>query len=103
MYLRLANVQLIEQELRAAQDRFDVGEVTRTDVALAEARLASARASLAVAQGDLANAAAEYHAVVGQKPGDLVTPASLPDLPKDVSAAIAIARTHHPGSFNCAT
>ena len=94
--LRLANVQLIEQELRAAQDRFDVGEVTRTDVALAEARLASARASLAVAQGDLANAAAEYHAAVGQKPGDLVTPASLPDLPKDVSAAIAIARTHHP-------
>ncbi|MBT7344160.1 MAG: TolC family protein, partial [Rhodobacteraceae bacterium] len=62
--LRSANVELIEQELRAAEDRFDVGEVTRTDVALAEARLASARASLAGAQGDLAKAAAEYHAVV---------------------------------------
>ena len=94
--LRSANVELIEQELRAAEDRFDVGEVTRTDVALAEARLASARASLAGAQGDLAKAAAEYHAVVGRKPGDLVTPSSLPELPADVSAAISTARAHHP-------
>ncbi|WP_347821723.1 TolC family outer membrane protein [uncultured Planktomarina sp.] len=94
--LRSANVELIEQELRAAQDRFDVGEVTRTDVALAEARLASARASLAGAQGDLAKAAAEYHAVVGRKPGDLATPSSLPELPTEVSAAISNARAHHP-------
>ena len=94
--LRSANVELIEQELRAAQDRFDVGEVTRTDVALAEARLASARASLAGAQGDLAKAAAEYHAVVGRKPGDLATPSSLPELPTEVSAAISTARAHHP-------
>ena len=94
--LRSANVELIEQELRAAQDRFDVGEVTRTDVALAAARLASARASLASAQGELAKAAAEYHAVVGRKPGDLVTPSSLPELPKDASEAISTARSHHP-------
>ena len=94
--LRSANVELIEQELRAAQDRFDVGEVTRTDVALAEARLASARASLAGAQGDLAKAAAEYHAVVGRKPGDLASPSSLPELPTEVSAAISNARAHHP-------
>ena len=94
--LRSANVDLIEQELRAAQDRFDVGEVTRTDVALAEARLASARASLVSAQGELAKAAAEYHAVVGRKPGDLVTPSSLPELPKDASEAISTARSHHP-------
>jgi outer membrane protein len=94
--LRSANVELIEQELRAAQDRFEVGEVTRTDVALAEARLASARAALAGAEGDLAKAAAEYHAVVGRKPGELVTPSSLPKLPKDASAAIATARAHHP-------
>ena len=94
--LRSANVELIEQELRAAQDRFDVGEVTRTDVALAEARLASARASLVSAQGELAKAAAEYHAIVGRKPGDLVTPSSLPILPKDASEAISTARSHHP-------
>lgn len=41
--LRQSNVRLISQELRAARDRFEVGEITRTDVALAEARLAAAR------------------------------------------------------------
>ena len=44
--LRNNNVRLITQELRAAQDRFEVGEVTRTDVAIAEARLAAARSGL---------------------------------------------------------
>ncbi|MFT7108232.1 MAG: outer membrane protein, partial [Yoonia sp.] len=51
--LRENNVRLIIQEFRAAQDRFEVGEVTRTDVALAEARLAAARSLLAASQGDL--------------------------------------------------
>jgi outer membrane protein len=94
--LRSANVELIVQELRAAQDRFEVGEVTRTDVAIAEARLANARAGFASAEGDLAKAAAEFQAVVGRRPGNLITPASLPDLPNDVTAAISMARTNHP-------
>ena len=80
--LRSANVDLILQELRAAQDRFEVGEVTRTDLALAEARLASAGAGSAAAEGDLAKAAAEFQAVVGQKPNNLITPENLPDLPQ---------------------
>ena len=46
--LRNNNLRLLTQELRAARDRFDVGEVTRTDVALAEAQLADARSGLAV-------------------------------------------------------
>ena len=95
--LRSANVELIEQELRAAKDRFEVGEVTRTDVALAEARLASARASFASAEGDLTKAAAEFRAVVGLKPGNLITPSGLPDLPDNVDAAIEQARVHHVG------
>ena len=94
--LRAANVELIEQELRAAKDRFEVGEVTRTDVALAEARLASARASFASAEGDLTKAAAEFRAVVGLKPGNLITPSGLPDLPDNVDVAIEQARVHHP-------
>ena len=49
--LRQNNLRLITQELRAAQDRFEVGEVTRTDVSLAEARLAAARSLLAAEQG----------------------------------------------------
>ena len=52
VFLRQSNVRLITQELRAAQDRFDVGEVTRTDVAIAEARLAAAQSALAAAEGD---------------------------------------------------
>lgn len=94
--LRSANVDLIVQELRAAQGRFEVGEVTRTDLALAEARLASAGAGFAAAEGDLAKAAAEFQAIVGQKPNNLITPENLPDLPQVVDAAIAMARANHP-------
>ncbi len=51
--LRQSNVRVITQELRAAKDRFEVGEVTQTDVALAEAALAASDANLAAAQGQL--------------------------------------------------
>ncbi|MFZ1479376.1 MAG: TolC family protein, partial [Paracoccaceae bacterium] len=60
IFLRQSNVRLITQELRAAQDRFDVGEVTRTDVAIAEARLAASRSALAAAEGDLLVAREAY-------------------------------------------
>jgi outer membrane protein len=77
--LRRSNVGVINQELRAANDRFQVGEVTRTDVALAEARLASARSLLAAAEGNLAQAVEEYRAAVGRAPGrlDVVGPAAV--------------------------
>ncbi|MEL6839509.1 MAG: TolC family outer membrane protein [Pseudomonadota bacterium] len=67
--LRQNNVRLITQEFRAAQDRFDVGEVTRTDVALAEARLAAARSELAAAEGTLAISIEGYRVAVGRSPG----------------------------------
>ena len=78
--LRQSNVNVLEQEFRAAQDRFDVGEVTRTDVALAEARLALARSLLASAQGNLEISTAEFEAAIGRTPGALsgVAPASVP-------------------------
>ncbi len=56
------NVRVISEQLRAARDRFEVGEVTRTDVALAEARLASAKSGLAAAQGDYLQAVEEFRA-----------------------------------------
>lgn len=68
--LRENNVRLITQEFRAAQDRFEVGEVTRTDVALAEARLAAARSLFAASQGDLADSAEEFRAAVGAPPSN---------------------------------
>ncbi len=94
--LRENNLRLLTEELRAAKDRFDVGEVTRTDVALAEARLASAQSGLATAQGNLQSAAAEYRNVVGQAPGNLVSPSGLPRLGTDVKTAEALAMRVHP-------
>lgn len=94
--LRQSNVRLITQELRAARDRFEVGEITRTDVALAEARLASARSALAAAEGALMQAQEEYRTAIGRKPGRLVPPRGLPQTAKSVDAARAIAVRTHP-------
>jgi outer membrane protein len=93
--LRRSNVGVIDQELRAARDRFEVGEVTRTDVSLAEARLAAARSLLAAAEGSLAQAKEEYRATVGRAPGrlDVVNPANLQH---DLEAARAFAVRNHP-------
>ncbi|MGV6838716.1 MAG: TolC family outer membrane protein [Planktomarina sp.] len=94
--LRQSNVKLIAEQLRAAEDRFDVGEVTRTDVETAKARLAAANAQLAQAAGDRVRAAAEFQRAVGHKPGTLSTPAGLPRLPSSVNAALSAARKNHP-------
>jgi len=94
--LRENNLRLIQQELRAARDRFEVGEVTRTDVALAEARLAGAQSGLAAAQGDLLQAIEEFRAVVGRKPGSLEIPRRIPNLTGDVEQAKAVAVRKHP-------
>lgn len=94
--LRENNVRLIAQELRAAQERFEVGEVTRTDTSLAEARLAAARSQLAAAEGALTVAREEYLSVVGRLPGRLEPLRSLPNLPGSVEAAKAIAVREHP-------
>ncbi|WP_238368244.1 TolC family outer membrane protein [Mesobacterium pallidum] len=94
--LRENNLRLITQELRAARDRFEVGEVTRTDVAQAEAALAASRAQLAAAQGDLAVAAEEYAAVTGNKPGGLVPPSRVPATSDNVDAAKALGVRNHP-------
>ncbi len=94
--LRQNNLRVITQELRAARERFEVGEVTRTDVSLAEARLSGARSNLAAAQGALEQARAEYEAVVGTPPGQLVTPRGLPTIPGSVPNATQIALASHP-------
>jgi outer membrane protein len=82
--LRHSNVRLITQKLRAAKDRFEVGEVTRTDVALAEA------------QGLLVRAQEEYSAAVGHKPRSLAPPPRVPKTAASPSAAKAVALRRHP-------
>ena len=94
--LRQSNVRLVTQELRAAQDRFDVGEITRTDVSIAEARLAAARAALAVAEGNLMIARESYKAATGSYPGTLKPLPKAPSLPKSMEAARAVALKTHP-------
>ena len=94
--LRQNNLRLLQQELRAAQDRFEVGEVTRTDVAQAEAAVALAQSGLAVAQGDLTRAIEAFREAIGRDPGVLQTPGDIPALDGDVAAAKAVAVRRHP-------
>jgi outer membrane protein len=94
--IQLNDVEVSAEELRASQDRFDVGEVTRTDVALSEAQLASAQAELAVARGNLSTAQAEYVNAVGKAPGATAGQPNLPSLPNSESEAIAFAQRNHP-------
>lgn len=93
--LRQNNVRLITEELRAAQDRFEVGEVTRTDVSSAEARLASANSQLAAEQGIYVRAVEEFRAAVGRSPGALA-PVSAVTPTQSVAEAKAIAQRNHP-------
>ncbi len=94
--LRLNNVRVISEQLRAARDRFEVGEVTRTDVSIAEARLAAAQSAAAAAQGALAQAREEYKAVTGFYPRDLAAPPPPPAIPDSQARATAIADETHP-------
>ncbi|WP_299076438.1 TolC family outer membrane protein [uncultured Ruegeria sp.] len=94
--IRQNNVDLSSEELRASNDRFEVGEVTRTDVALSEAQLASARADLADARGDLSTAQAEYVNAVGKLPGRTAGQPGLPNLPRSQSDAVNLAQRNHP-------
>lgn len=94
--LRESNVRTIEQELRAAQDRFEVGEVTRTDVAQAEASLATAQANLATARGDLIVAREAYRSATGHYPGALAPVPNSPVTAKTVEEARQIALRTHP-------
>lgn len=75
--LRENNVDVLTEQLKQTKDRFDVGEVTRTDVAQAEARRADALSTLAVAQANLKASRATYERVIGHPPSDLANPPSI--------------------------
>ena len=94
--LRESNVRVINQELRAARDRFEVGEVTQTDVSLAEAALAASKANLAAAQGQLMVARERFKAVTGHYPGKLAGLPKTPAIPKSLEAAKSVAERGHP-------
>jgi TolC family type I secretion outer membrane protein len=80
-----------------AQRRFDDGEVSRTDVDQAQARLSGARAALASGQGDLARARARYRTLVGEEPVGLAPPGEPPATPESLDDAVSAARAGNPG------
>jgi outer membrane protein len=94
--VRQNNVAVLERQLQETQDRFEVGEITRTDVSQAEARLAAARSSLASAQATLTASRSAYERIVGRAPGTLEPPPPLPVLPASLDEAIAIAMESNP-------
>ena len=91
------NVQVLERQLEASQDRFRVGEVTRTDVAQSEARLEGARSQVLNAEAQLATARAAYERVIGRPPSSLKTPDERPVLPPSLEDAISLATAQSPG------
>jgi outer membrane protein/adhesin transport system outer membrane protein len=95
--LQINNEQVLQRQLQATQDRFAVGEVTRTDVSQAESRLAGATAGRIEAEGLLRVSRANYIRVVGQAPGSLEAPPPLgPLLPATLDETVALAESHNP-------
>ena len=91
------NVDVLKEQLRETRDRFTVGEVTRTDVAQAEASLSSAEATALSAEATLQAAVARYRQFIGDQPTKLapVKPLMKP-LPKTLPQAISISQVEHP-------
>jgi outer membrane protein len=95
--LQRSNVAALELQLRQTRDRFNVGEVTRTDVAQSESRLAAGRSSLLSAESNYVTARANFRQVIGVEPGRLVAATPVDRFsPSTLPAAIARARTEHP-------
>jgi outer membrane protein len=95
--IRQENVSVLQKQLEESKARFDVGEITRTDVAQSQSRLAAAQALLQSAVAQLAISRANYAAVVGQNPGELTAEPSLAFLlPGNADDAFAIAEKFNP-------
>ena len=94
--IRRNNADVLAQHLQAARDRFEVGEITRTDVAQAEARLSGAQAELSAAQSQLAVSRAAYERVTGQPPATLEEPPALPGMPETLADAAEYAYASSP-------
>jgi outer membrane protein len=95
--LQRRNVEVLQEQLRQTRDRFNVGEVTRTDVAQAESRLAAGRSSMLGAESNYTTSRSTYRQVIGVEAGKLA-PASPVDRlsPSTLPQAVAQARARHP-------
>ena len=94
--LNMQNVQALSVNLEAARDRFEIGDLTRTDVAQSEARLSLGESNLATARANLMRSRENYIALVGRAPDNLQAPPPLPNLPASAEEAVAIALENNP-------
>ena len=94
--IRNADMATLERQVAESEARFTLGQVTRTDVAEAQASLESARGALAAATGQLEISRAEFEAAVGEPPGVLAAPSDLPGLPGSLEEALKLAETANP-------
>jgi outer membrane protein len=84
-------VRVLQTNLQASRDRFEVGDLTRTDVAQSEARLALAVSALEIAEGRLTTSEENYQRVIGDRPDNIQPPDPLPSLPGTADQAVQIA------------
>lgn len=94
--LNQSNVAVLQRQLEATRDRFEVGEVTRTDVSQAEARLSRARSDLIQSDGVLEISRANYANFVGHPPANLERVPALTGLPATQEEALEIALARNP-------
>jgi outer membrane protein len=94
--IRKENVVLLQRQVDETRARFDVGEVTRTDVAQSEAQLALAQQQLSTAQAQLGISRANYASVIGQSPGTLTPEPAFKVFPTDVDQAFDTAQQNNP-------
>ncbi len=95
--IRRENITFLQEQVRSATARLEVGEATRTDVAQSEAELAQGRASLAAGQASLGAARASYFEIIGRQPTRLSWPKGPSNLyPKSLTQGIAAATNRHP-------
>jgi outer membrane protein len=94
--LNINNVQVLRRQLEAVNDQFRVGQVTRTDVAQAESRLALATADREQAEGNLQSSRANYVRAVGRPPAKLDAPKERPALPATLEEATSLAAGNNP-------
>ncbi|AMU94313.1 hypothetical protein AOA14_06800 [Sphingopyxis terrae subsp. terrae NBRC 15098] len=94
--LNQKNVAVLKTNLQASSDRFEIGDLTRTDVAQSQARLALAEGDLRGAEANLIRSRENYVKLVGDAPVDLQPPPALPNLPHSVEDAVAIALNNNP-------
>ncbi|MBV9631379.1 MAG: TolC family protein, partial [Xanthobacteraceae bacterium] len=95
--LNKSNVVVLQEQLRQSRDRFNVGEITKTDVAQAESRLAAGRSQLAAAESQYITSKARYVQIICVQPGKLAPGAPVDNKsPPSLEQAVVVARQENP-------